>query len=214
METSPEALPHSSVYKLLTGAIVPRPIGWISTLDLDGRPNLAPFSFFNVVCSKPATVVFCPLVRGSDGGLKDTLRNAHATGEFVVNIVTEDLAAAMNRSSVEAPPGFDEFAFAGVNPTPSAAVRPPRVAESPIHFECRVRQIVEISDQPGGGSLVIGTVVHIHVDERVLLGSDKIDLAALKPIGRLAGGGYTRVTDLFEMERPKSTIPAPEGKSQ
>jgi flavin reductase (DIM6/NTAB) family NADH-FMN oxidoreductase RutF len=87
------------------------------------------------------------------------------------------------------------------------------VAESPIHFECRVRQIVEISDQPGGGSLVIGTVVHLHVDERVLTGGDKIDLTALKPIGRLAGGLYTRVTDLFELERPKSMIPAREGKN-
>ena len=211
MELAPETLPYSSVYKLLTGAVLPRPIGWISSLDENARPNLAPFSFFNVVCSRPATVVFCPLVRSTDGGLKDTLRNVRATGEFVVNIVTEELVQAMNLSSVEALPELDEFEFAGVTATPSTAVRPPRVAESPIHFECRVRQIVEISDQPGGGSLVIGTVVHIHVDERVLIGADKIDLKALQPIGRLAGGGYVRVTDIFEIERPKSQIPAREG---
>jgi flavin reductase (DIM6/NTAB) family NADH-FMN oxidoreductase RutF len=145
--------------------------------------------------------------------MKDTLCNVRATGEFVVNIVTEDLARAMNLSSVEAAPGVNEFEFTGVTAAPSVRVRPPRVAESPIHFECRVKQIVEISDQPGGGSLVIGTVVHIHVNERVLIGGDKIDLAALKPIGRLAGGAYVRVTDLFELERPKSKIPAREKKS-
>jgi flavin reductase (DIM6/NTAB) family NADH-FMN oxidoreductase RutF len=212
MEISPESLPHASVYKLMTGAILPRPIGWISTLDPDGRPNLAPFSFFNAVCSKPATVVFCPLVRGTDGETKDTLHNVRSTGEFVVNIVTEELVKAMNLSSVEAPPDLNEFEFAGLTAEASKTVRAPRVAESPIHFECRVRQIVDISDQPGGGSLVIGTVVHIHVDERVLLGSDKIDLTALKPIGRLAGGMYTRVTDLIELERPKSMIPVREEK--
>jgi flavin reductase (DIM6/NTAB) family NADH-FMN oxidoreductase RutF len=206
MEINPNDLPHSSVYKLLSGSILPRPIGWISSLGADGRPNLAPFSFFNVVCSKPPTVVFCPLVRGTDGKTKDTLNNVRATHEFVVNIVTEELAGAMNLSSIEAPPEMDEFVFSGVTPVASIQVRPPRVLESPIHFECRVRQIVEISSAPGGGSLVIGEVLHIHVDERVLLGTDKIDLRALKPLGRLAGGGYVRVTDIFEMERPKSLL--------
>jgi flavin reductase (DIM6/NTAB) family NADH-FMN oxidoreductase RutF len=213
MEVSPATIPYTSVYKILTGAVLPRPIGWISSLDESGRPNLAPFSFFNVVCSQPATVVFCPLIRGTDGGTKDTLHNVRATGEFVVNIVTEDLAEAMNLSSVEALPGMNEFEFAGLTAAPSVMVKPPRVAESPIHFECRVKQIVEISDQPGGGSLVIGTVIHFHVDERVLVGGDKINLSALKPIGRLAGGAYVRVTDLFELERPKSQIPVREEKS-
>ena len=212
MEIYPSDTPHQSIYKILSGSILPRPIGWISSLDENGRPNLAPFSFFNVVCSRPATVVFCPLIRSTDGGTKDTLYNVRATGEFVVNIVTEELAAAMNLSSVEAPPELNEFEFAGLTAEPSVVVRPPRVAESPIHFECKVRQIVDISDQPGGGSLVIGTVVYIHVDKRVLVGGDKINLTALKPIGRLAGGGYVRVTDIFELERPKSQIPAREEK--
>lgn len=206
MEINPNQIPHPSVYKLLTGSILPRPIGWISTIDADGRPNLAPFSFFNVVCPKPPTVVFCPLIRGTDGKPKDTLNNVRLTGEFVVNIVTESLVQAMNLSSVEAPPEMDEFAFAGVTPQASHAVRPPRVQESPVHFECRLNQIVEISSAPGGGSLVIGEIVHIHVDERVLMGGDKIDLTALKPVGRLAGGGYVRVTDVFEIERPKSLL--------
>jgi flavin reductase (DIM6/NTAB) family NADH-FMN oxidoreductase RutF len=206
MELTPSSLPHQSVYKLLTGAILPRPIGWISSVDADGRPNLAPFSFFNVVCARPPTVVFCPMIRGVDGKTKDTLNNVRATGEFVVNIVSEDLAEAMNLSSVEAPSDVNEFEFAQVTEEPSVTVRPPRVRESRVHFECRVRQIVEISSEPGGGSLVIGEVLHIHVDESVLLGGDKINLAALKPVGRLAGGGYVRVTDVFEMERPKTQI--------
>ncbi|MCC7117306.1 MAG: flavin reductase family protein [Anaerolineales bacterium] len=206
MEINPTTLPHQSIYKLLTGAILPRPIGWISTLDASGRPNLAPFSFFNAVCSNPPTVLFCPLIRGVDGHQKDTLNNVRATQEFVVNIVTEELLEAMNLSSVEAPPDLNEFEFAKLTPSASQTVRPPRVAESPIHFECKVREIVEISDQPGGGSIVIGTVLHIHVDERVLLGADKINLAALKPVGRLVGNAYSRVTDLVEIVRPKHQL--------
>ena len=206
MEISPANLPYQSICKILTGSVLPRPIGWISSVDISGHPNLAPFSFFNVVCSKPPTVVFCPLIRGTDGKTKDTLNNVRVTGEFVVNIVTEELVPAMNLSSIEDIPELNEFEFAGLTAAPSMVVRPPRVAESPIHFECKVHQIVDISDQPGGGSLVIGTIVHIHVDERVLIGEDKINLSALKPVGRLVGNYYTRVTDLFELARPKTKL--------
>ena len=206
MEISPSTLPHQSIYKLLTGSVVPRPIGWISTVNPEGQPNLAPFSFFNVVCSNPPTVVFSPMIRSTDGKPKDTLNNIKANGEFVVNIVTEKLVDAMNLSSVEALPEVDEFVFAGVTPVKAVVVKSPRVAESPIHFECKARDIIEISDQPGGASVVIGTVVHLHIDDGVLLGTDKIDLAALRPIGRLAGGEYVRMTDIFTVERPKSQI--------
>jgi flavin reductase (DIM6/NTAB) family NADH-FMN oxidoreductase RutF len=206
MEIDPETLPHQSIYKILTGSVLPRPIGWISSVDADGHPNLAPFSFFNVVCSNPPTVLFCPLIRGIDGRKKDTLNNVRATNEFVVNIVTEQLLPAMNASSVEAPPGFNEFEFAGLTLSNSTVVKPPRVAESPIHFECKVREIIEINDAPGGGSIVIGTIVHIHVDESVLLGPDKINLSVLHPVGRLAGGAYSRVTDILELERPKHKL--------
>ena len=190
----------------MTGSIVPRPIGWISTLDLRGRANLAPFSFFNAVCSNPPTLLFCPLIRSTDGMTKDTLNNVRTTNEFVVNIVTEDTLRAMNASSIEAPSEFNEFEFAGLSLVPSLAVKPPRVMESPIHFECKVREIIEINNEPGGGSIVIGNIVHIHVEDGILLGQDKIDLMALKPIGRLMGGAFCRVTDLIEMERPKSLI--------
>jgi flavin reductase (DIM6/NTAB) family NADH-FMN oxidoreductase RutF len=206
MEISPDALSRRSMYKILIGSVVPRPIGWISTVDESGCPNLAPFSFFNVVCPKPPTVLFCPMIRSTDGNTKDTLNNVKATGEFVVNIVSEELFSKMIVTSVEIAPEVNEFELAELGTAPSVAVEPPRVAESPIHFECKVTQIVEIGNNPGGGSVVIGEIIHLHVDERVLFGGDKIDLAALKPIGRLAGSAYVRVTDLFEMERPKSQI--------
>jgi flavin reductase (DIM6/NTAB) family NADH-FMN oxidoreductase RutF len=207
MEVAPETLSRQSIYKILIGSVVPRPIGWISTVDQAGHPNLAPFSFFNVVCPKPPTVLFCPMIRGTDGNTKDTLNNVKVTGEFVVNIVTEELVPAMIASSVEIASEVNEFELTGLETTPSVAVRPPRVAQSPIHFECKLTQIVEIGNNRGGGSVVIGEIVHLHVDERVLLGEDKIDLTALKPIGRLAGSAYVRVTDLFEIDRPKSQIP-------
>jgi flavin reductase (DIM6/NTAB) family NADH-FMN oxidoreductase RutF len=206
MEINPRQVPWQSVYKLLIGSVVPRPIGWISTVNENGLPNLAPFSFFNAVCGNPPTLLFCPDIRTTDLGIKDTLRNVRKTGEFVVNIVNEQLADAMVRTSAELPEGVDEFEFAGLEKTPSIAVKPPRVAASPIHFECRLREIIEISDQPGGGSIVIGEVIHIHVNPDVLLGEDKINPGALKAIGRMGGPTYCYTGDLFDMQRPASQI--------
>lgn len=209
MELDPTTLSHQSIYKILTGSILPRPIGWISSIDLDGRPNLAPFSFFNVVCSNPPTLLFCPMIRGVDSSPKDTLNNVRQTGEFVVNIVTEDLLNAMNDTSIEAPSEFNEFEFAGLTLSPSVTVRPPRVLESPIHFECKVNQILDINNAPGGGSIVIGTITHIHAEERVMLGTDKINLTALQPIGRLMGAAYCRVEQVVELDRPKNILGGP-----
>lgn len=209
MELDPSTLSHQSIYKILTGSILPRPIGWISSIDLEGRPNLAPFSFFNVVCSNPPTLLFCPMIRGVDGSPKDTLINVRLTGEFVVNIVTEYLLKAMNDTSIEAPSEFNEFEFAGLTLSPSVTVRPPRVLESPIHFECKVNQIVDINNAPGGGSIVIGTITHIHAEERVMLGTDKINLTALQPIGRLMGAAYCRVEQVVELDRPKNILGGP-----
>jgi flavin reductase (DIM6/NTAB) family NADH-FMN oxidoreductase RutF len=206
MEIDPLSLPWKSVYKILIGSVVPRPIGWISSIDSDGCPNLAPFSFFNVVCANPPHVLFCPMIRGTDQKPKDTLRNVRATGEFVVNIVTEALAEAMNLTSTELPAEINEFELSGLTPQPSVAVNPPRVAESPLHFECKVATILDIGDEPGSGSVVIGRVIHIHVHQDLLIGEDKIDLEKLRPIGRLAGSGYCRVTDLFQMARPPSQV--------
>jgi flavin reductase (DIM6/NTAB) family NADH-FMN oxidoreductase RutF len=202
MELSADAIPPASMYKLLVGSVVPRPIGWISTISIEGVHNLAPFSFFNVASANPPHVLFCPTIRGTDGGRKDTLHNVRDTGEFVVNIVTQTLAEAMNLTSTELPADVDEFAIAGLTIAPSQTVKAPRVAESPIHFECQVAHIIDL----GGGHVVIGRVLHVHVDERVLIGEDKIDIHALQPIGKLAGNAYTRVTDLFDLARPASQL--------
>ena len=202
MEIKPDALSWKSVYKLLIGSVLPRPIGWISSINDQGQPNLAPFSFFNIVCANPPTILFCPMVRSGDNQLKDTLQNIRETGEFVVNIVSGELVEKMIKTSVEAPYGVNEFDYAGLTPKLSSVVTPPRVAESPIHFECKLNQIIDISLNPGGGSVVIGTIVHMHIDERLMIGEDKIDLAKLTPIGRLAGNSYVRVTDIFDIERP------------
>ena len=129
MEIAPENLPWQSVYNILVGSVVPRPIGWISTVDSAGRPNLAPFSFFNAVCPNPPHVLFCPNVRITDRQTKDSLHNARATGEFVVNIVTEDLAEAMNLTSAELPVEVNEFEFGGLSTSPSKTVRPPLVMD-------------------------------------------------------------------------------------
>ncbi len=209
MEIAPEELPYRSIYKILIGSIVPRPIGWISTINQEGRPNLAPFSFFNVASANPPHLLFCPDIRATDGKPKDSLLNVRATGEFVANIVTYPLAQAMNITSTEFPAEVNEFEAAGLTPAPSVVVSPPRVAESPIHFECKLAQIIELSNEPEGGSVVIGRVVHIHIDPELMIGTDKINIERLQPIGRLAGAGYCRVTDLFDMVRPPSQI-APE----
>lgn len=206
MELNPENLQTPALYKLLTGTVLPRPIGWISTVDGDGQPNLAPYSFFNVVCANPPHVLFCPGIRAVNQSPKDTMSNVRATGEFVVNIVTEDVAEAMNITATELPPEVNEFERAGLTQADSVVVRPPRVAESPVHFECRLVHCYEVGQVPGTGSVVIGQVVHIQVDETIINDNYHIDLAQLKPIGRLMGSSYCRVTDLFELHRLPSEL--------
>lgn len=206
MEITPGDVPWQSIHKLMIGSIVPRPIAWVSTVDPDGRRNLAPFSYFNAVCANPPHVLFCPTVRSTDRSVKDTLRNVRDTDEFVVNVVTEQLAEAMNISATEFPPEVDEFEAAGVTAQPSERVRPPRVAESPLHYECRVAQIVDLGEGLGSGSVVIGEVLRLHVADELLYDGDHIDLAKLQPIGRLAGYSYSRVTDVFDLVRLPSQV--------
>ena len=200
MYLDPQALGPQEAYKFMIGAIVPRPIAWVSSLSRDGVANLAPFSFFTGICANPLTLCFAPM-RRSDGSTKDTLNNVTATGEFVVNVVSEPLVEAMNRTSQTFPPDESEFAVTGLTPVPSRIVKPPRVGESLAQFECQVHQIVTISEAPLGGSLVIGRVVALHVDEAIYH-KGRIDLAGLQPIGRCAGQTYVRATDTFELARP------------
>lgn len=194
MNLKPQELSRRQRYKITTGAILPRPIAWVGTVDIHGQPNLAPFSFFTVASTEPLTLVFCP--QQSEQGKKDTLRNIEATREFVVNIPNEDTAEAMNLTATPFPAGESEFEHVGLTPVPSVSVQAPRVAEAPVAFECTLKQIVTA----GSGAVVFGEVQGIYVREDVYR-DGYIDLEALKPIGRLAGSGYVRVTDVFEMER-------------
>jgi flavin reductase (DIM6/NTAB) family NADH-FMN oxidoreductase RutF len=195
----------ANVYKLLIGAVVPRPIAFVSTVSADGIRNLAPFSFFTVASANPPVVCFCPMIRGSDAGRKDTLHNIEATSEFVVNIVSEDFAGQMNACSAEFAPEVDEFEISGLTPIPSELVRPPRVGESRFSMECRLTEIVHVSPKPLGGSVVLGEVVRFHIHESVF-DDFRIDPDKLLAIGRMGGAGYTRTTDRFEMARP--AVPA------
>jgi flavin reductase (DIM6/NTAB) family NADH-FMN oxidoreductase RutF len=194
---------HSAVniYKLMVGVIVPRPIAFVATVNPAGARNLAPFSFFTGISADPPVVCFSPMIRGSDGQKKDTLRNVEATGEFVVNVVSEDFAAQMNLCSPEYPPDVDEFAASGLTPIASDLVRPPRVAESRVQMECRLLQVVHVSPKPLGGSLVIGEVLRFHIDDR-LFDDFRIDPDQLGAIGRMGGPTYTRTRDRFDMQRP------------
>jgi flavin reductase (DIM6/NTAB) family NADH-FMN oxidoreductase RutF len=209
MEINPADVSISALNKIILGSVVPRPIAWVSTVNTEGQPNLAPFSFFNAVCYRPPTLLFCPGIRATDSGVKDTYLNIKATKEFVINIVTEETAEAMVLSSTELPSSVNEFEYADLTPAPSATILPPRVGESPINFECRLNQIIEIGNgKPGSGWIVIGEVAHIHISDTVLLPEYKIDIDALKPIGRLSGANYTYVRDIFEMKRQPSQMPA------
>ena len=154
------------VYKLLIGAIVPRPIAFVSTLSADGVLNLAPFSFFTAISANPPVICFSPMIRGSDGGKKDTLRNIEATGEFVVNVVSEEFAAQMNICSQEFPPEVDEFAASG-SPLASEAVKAAARCESHIHG-CRLVQVVHVNPKPLGGSIVLGEVLRFHVVDAIV----------------------------------------------
>jgi flavin reductase (DIM6/NTAB) family NADH-FMN oxidoreductase RutF len=194
----PAYLAPPATYALMSGSIVPRPIGFISTISDEGVANLAPFSFFNAVCANPPTLCVSITNRVPP---KDTILNMRSNGEFVVNIVTEAIAKQMNLCSGEYPHGMSEFDVSKLTQETSAAVRPPCVLESPMNMECRVVQIVDVSTRPGGASLVIGEILRFHYDPSIMEGL-RIDQAKLRAVGRMGGNEYTRTRDRFEMIRP------------
>ena len=206
MLIDPSTAPPASVYKLLIGCVVPRPIAWVSTVGRDGVNNLAPFSFFMGVSNDPPTIAFSSGPRGGDvggaaAGKKDTVVNLEHTGDFVVNVVDDALAEQMNLTSGEYPADVDEFTLAGLTAAPSVKVRAPRVAEAPISLECRVAQIVSVGRGPH--SLVLGEIVQFHVrDDLYDAATGRVDMHRLAPVGRLAGHMYTHVHDIFVMKRP------------
>jgi len=177
--------------------VSPRPIGWISTVDKDGVVNLAPYSFFNAVSTDPHFVMF------SSGGRKDSQRNAEETGEFVCSLATYALREAMNQTSQHVGPEVDEMALAGLSPAPSKLVTPPRVAESPVAFECKYWRTVDLPGPDGGPgthAIVLGRVIGVHIDDEAIV-DGKVDITQLKPIARLGYGDYAVIDKVFELSR-------------
>lgn len=200
MQFDPNELDYSAVYKLLTGSVIPRPIGWISSISEAGINNLAPFSYFNAVGEDPPHVMFST-VRGNNTN-KDTLNNVLATKQFVVNMVTEELAERMNATSQSVPADVDEFELTGLTPIPSLKIKPMRVKESPVTFECELVHHYFLEDHKNGGAcIMIGRIVMMHFDEKVLLDNYKINLETYKPISRLAGSNYAKLGELFSIKR-------------
>ena len=196
MIVDPSELDPQSVYKLLIGSVVPRPIAWASTLSPEGVANLAPYSFFTVASRNPPTLCISVGERllGGEPSPKDTLRNVEETGEFVVNIVSLPLSDAMHESSKDHPPGADEFEAAGLTVAACEAVKAPRVGEAAISMECVLDRVLPI----GTDHLVLGTMVRLHVRDDLYGQTGRIDTAGLDPLGRLAGN-YTKVESIFEL---------------
>ena len=198
-----DELDRADAYKLGTGLTVPRPIGWIGTVGTDGIPNLAPYSFFNMVSAYPPTFVVSPSLTAR----KDTLTNLEQTGEFTINVVTEETVVAMNVSSETVAADVDEFEYCGLTAVPSETIAAPMVGEATANFECVVTQIIPVGKgldgQPGGSMLVIGEARRVHVSERVIDDKFHVDQVELRAIGRHAGGQYSRTeASIFTLDRP------------
>jgi flavin reductase (DIM6/NTAB) family NADH-FMN oxidoreductase RutF len=190
---------HDLPFDPFKAIVAPRPIGWISTLSVDGKPNLAPYSFFNAICGAP------PMVGFTSEGVKDTLNNILATGEFVVNLATRPLAELMNLSSARVGPDVDEFVLTGLTPLPSTRVRAPRVAETPAALECRLTQsfpLIDLNGQQTGRRYVCGQVVAIHMDD-AFIHDGRFDAVQAQTIARCGYRDYVQVSEMFSMSTPK-----------
>ena len=201
MHYSSEDIPASLAYKLLASTIIPRPIALVTSVNKAGDVNAAPFSFFNAMGIKPPVVVL-GFVPNADGRDKDTPRNILETGEFVVHIVDEPLAKQMNMTAATVPSEVDETQLAALQTTPSLAIAPPRLQAAPVGMECRLYNDMELK---GGGRIIVGEVIHFHLRDDIIIGTDplRIDIDKLAPISRLTGAKYARITDQFELVRPK-----------
>jgi flavin reductase (DIM6/NTAB) family NADH-FMN oxidoreductase RutF len=216
MELDPENLDLRDRYKLLIGTVVPRPIALVSTISPDGAPNLAPYSFFNGVGSNPMTVLFCPGGK-RDGTDKDTLRNClppdeGGTGQFVVNVSVEAYRREVSAAAEPLPYGESEFDLTGLATAPSRLVAPPRVAASPVAFECETLQVVRTAPgEPASGNVVIGRVVHLFLRDDLVDQRFHVDPERLAAIGRMGGLGYCRTRERFEMPRGRAALELAEG---
>lgn len=188
-------------FKTLVSAVLPRPIAFVSTMSKDGIPNLAPFSFFNAVGSNPPAVVFSPCTK-ADGTDKDTIVNLRDVREFVVNVVPFDIRNAMNQASFAYAPEINEFEAAGFTPIESRLVKPLRIAESPVHLECKLLQIVPVGHGPLSANLCVGEVLCFHIASEYLLADGTVDVTKIDLVGRLGGEDYTTIRDRFSLPKP------------
>jgi len=200
----PEDISTGELHQILLGSIGPRPIAFASTMDGDGNPNLSPFSFFNVFSANPPTLVFSPARRVRNNTTKHTLENCEETREVVINVVNYDIVEQMSLSSTEYDRGVNEFVKAGLTPLESENVKPFRVAESPVQYECIVKDIVSLGDEGGAGNLIICEVVKVHIQEKYLTEEGKIDQRKIDLVGRMGGNFYSRAHGeaLFEVAKP------------
>ncbi|MDI3328610.1 MAG: flavin reductase family protein [Alicyclobacillaceae bacterium] len=196
MEIEIQSMEKRDRYLLMTNIVVPRPIAWVTTMGADGTLNAAPFSFFNVMSTTPPVLGLCV------DGWKDTVRHITETREYVINIVPEEMAEAMNITAIEFPPGESELPHAGLTACPSRKIRVPGISQSPIHIECRYRDMIKLAADGAESHWVMGDVVHVHIDDAIWE-DGRIRYDRLKPLGRLGGSWYTRVGEetLLRMKR-------------
>ena len=203
----PKSLSTSKLHGYLLSAVAPRPIAFASTLDADGNPNLSPFSFFNVFSANPPILIFSPARRVRDNTTKHTLENAELTKEVVINVVNYDMVHQMSLSSTEYPEGVNEFEKAGLTMLKSDVIKPFRVAEAPVQFECKVNDIIKLGTEGGAGNLIICEVVKLHIDDAVLDENEAIDQKKLDLVARAGGSYYSRAKDgFFEIPKPIATL--------
>ena len=204
---TPKELSTPKLHGYLLGAVSPRPIAFASTVDAKGNVNLSPFSFFNVFSANPPILVFSPARRVRDNTTKHTLENAISTKEVVINMVSYDMVQQMSLSSTEYPEGVNEFEKAGFTEVASDIVKPPRVGESPVQFECKINDVITLGNEGGAGNLIIAEVVKLHIDERILDAEGKIDPLKIDTVARMGGNWYNRAKEgIFEVQKPIKTM--------
>jgi flavin reductase (DIM6/NTAB) family NADH-FMN oxidoreductase RutF len=203
----PSEIPQPKRHQYLLGSVSPRPIAFVSTIDEQGRHNLAPFSFFNVVSSNPPILVFSPARRGRDNTTKHTLENILKNKECVVNVVNYDLVHQSSLASTEYPEGVSEFEKSGLTPIPSEMIAPPRVKESPVQMECKVLDVIKLGDQGGAGNLIICEVVLMHMHEHIFDAEGKISPEKIDLVARMGGHWYSRSSQgLFQLVQPMTEL--------
>lgn len=203
----PKAVSTAALHGYMLGAVTPRPIAFASTIDAMGNVNLSPFSFFNVFSANPPIMIFSPARRGRDNTTKHTYENVLQVKQVVINIVNYDIVQQMSLSSTEYGKGVNEFEKAGLTPLASQTIKPPRVAESPVQFECKVNEVVSLGTQGGAGNLVICEVLKMHIDEAILDTNGNIDPVKLDAVSRMGGNWYGRAKEgMFEVPKPLSTL--------